>query len=48
MIKKIDFGKTNFNDLHQVFKYATQEEFETKRSRLFPNGNIVELQKTHS
>ncbi len=39
MIKKIDFGKTNFNDLHQVFKYATQEEFETKRSRLFPNGN---------
>ena len=39
MIKKIDCGKTNFNELHQVFKYATQEEFETKRSRLFPNGN---------
>jgi len=39
MIKKIDFGKTSFNDLHQVFKYATQEEFEAKRSRLFPNGN---------
>ena len=39
MIKKIDCGKTSFNDLHQVFKYATQEEFEAKRSRLFPNGN---------
>lgn len=39
MIKKIDPGKTSFNDLHQVFKYATQEEFEAKRSRLFPNGN---------
>ena len=39
MIKKVDCGKTSFNDLHQVFKYATQEEFETKRSRLFPNGN---------
>ncbi len=39
MIKKIDFGKTSLKDLHQVFKYATQEEFETKRSRLFPNGN---------
>ena len=39
MIKRIDFGKTSFNDLHQVFKYATQEEFESKRSRLFPNGN---------
>jgi len=39
MIKKIDFGKTSFNDLHQVFKYTTQEEFDTKRSRLFPNGN---------
>ena len=39
MIKKIDPGKTSFKDLHQVFKYATQEEFEAKRSRLFPNGN---------
>lgn len=39
MIKKIDFGKTNFNDLHQIFKYTTQEEFESKRSRLFPNGS---------
>ncbi len=39
MIKKIDFGKTSFNDLHQVFKYTTMEEFELKSSRLFPNGN---------
>ena len=39
MIKKIDLGKTSFSDLHQVFKYATQEEFEAKRSRLFPNGS---------
>jgi len=39
MIKKIDFGKTSLKDLHQVFKYTTQEEFETRRSRLFPNGN---------
>jgi len=39
MIKRIDFGKTSFNDLLQEFKYATQEEFESKRSRLFPNGN---------
>ena len=39
VIKKIDFGKTSFNDLHQVFKYTTQQEFESKRSRLFPNGN---------
>ena len=39
MIKKIDFGKTSFSDLHQVFKYHTQDELELKRSRLFPNGN---------
>lgn len=39
MIKKIDFGKTSFRDLHQVFKYANKEEFELKSSRLFPNGN---------
>lgn len=40
MIKKIDFGKTSFHDLHQIFKYETQEEFNLKRSRLFPNGNV--------
>ena len=39
MIKKIDFGKTKFDDLYQVFKYGSKEEFESKRSRLFPNGN---------
>lgn len=39
MVKKIDFGKTSFKDLYQVFKYTNQEEFENKRSRLFPNGN---------
>jgi len=39
MIKKIDCGKTSFKDLHQVFKYTTREEFESKHSRLFPNGN---------
>jgi len=39
MIKKIDFGKTNLKDLHQVFKYATQEELDNKKARLFPSGN---------
>jgi len=39
VVKKIDFGKTSFKDLYQVFKYTNQEEFENKRSRLFPNGN---------
>lgn len=39
MIKKIDFGKTNFSDLHQVFKLNTQSELDEKRARLFPSGN---------
>ena len=39
MIKKIDCGKTNFEDLYQVFKYSSKEELESKRARLFPSGN---------
>jgi len=39
MIKKIDFGKTKLEDLYQVFKYTCSGELESKRSRLFPNGN---------
>ena len=39
MIKKIDFGKTNFKDLYQVFKFATEEELTNKKARLFPIGN---------
>ena len=39
MIKKIDCGKTDLKDLYQVFGYTSLEEFENKKSRLFPNGN---------
>ena len=39
MIKKIDCGKTNLEDLYQVFRYSTPKEFESKRARLFPSGN---------
>jgi hypothetical protein len=39
MIKKIDFGKTNFKDLYQVFDFRNHEEFENKKARLFPSGN---------
>ncbi len=39
MIKKIDFGKTNLSDLHQVFKLNSSEELEKKKARLFPSGN---------
>lgn len=38
MIKKIDFGKTSFKDLHEVFR-LTEEELEIRRARLFPQGN---------
>jgi hypothetical protein len=39
MLKKIDFGKTNFNELYQVFNFDSHEDFEKKRPRLFPSGN---------
>jgi hypothetical protein len=39
MIKKIDFGKTSFSDLHEVFHYKTRAEFDEKKTRLFPTGN---------
>jgi hypothetical protein len=39
MIKKIDFGKTNHSDLHQIFKLNSTEELEKKKARLFPSGN---------
>jgi len=39
MIKKIDCGKTNLEDLHHVFKCSSFDEFESKRARLFPSGN---------
>ena len=39
MIKKIDFGKTNFIDLHQVFKLTNHQALEDKKARLFPCGN---------
>lgn len=38
-IKKINFGKTNLDDLYQVFGYETKEEFDNKKARLFPSGN---------
>lgn len=38
MIKKIDLGKTNFSDLHEVFNLS-HDEFEKKKARLFPCGN---------
>lgn len=38
-IKKISFGKTNLDDLYQVFGYETKEELDNKKTRLFPNGN---------
>jgi len=39
MIKKIDFGKTNFKDLYQVFKFTSEQELNYKKARLFPIGN---------
>jgi len=39
MIKKIDFGKTNLKDLHQVFKLSSHEALDEKKARLFPSGN---------
>ena len=39
MIKKIDCGKTHFENLYQIFKYTSPEELESKRARLFPGGN---------
>lgn len=38
VIKKIDEGKTNLKDLHQVF-LLEEEALEKRRARLFPNGN---------
>ncbi|MDA3954108.1 MAG: hypothetical protein PF485_10705 [Bacteroidales bacterium] len=39
MIKKIDLGKTNLADLYHVFKFVSNEEFEKKKTKLFPCGN---------
>ncbi|ORU90711.1 MAG: hypothetical protein A6F71_07080 [Cycloclasticus sp. symbiont of Poecilosclerida sp. M] len=39
MLKKIDFGKTNFSDLYQLFNFNSPSELEAKRARLFPSGN---------
>lgn len=39
MIKSINFGKTPFNELYQVFNFDSMEELEKKRARLFPSGN---------
>ena len=39
MIKKIDCGKTNLEDLYHVFKCSSFDEFESRRARLFPSGN---------
>ena len=48
MIKRIDFGKTSFSDLHQVFKLNTPLELENKRARLFPSGNTDQEAATTS
>ena len=39
MIKKIDLGKTNLSDLHEVFKLSSADELDNKKARLFPSGN---------
>lgn len=39
MIKSINFGKTPFNELYQVFNLDNMEGLENKRARLFPSGN---------
>jgi len=39
IIKKIESGKTNLEDLYQVFKYTSASELDSKRARLFPSGN---------
>jgi hypothetical protein len=39
MIKKIDCGKTNLEDIYQVFKLTSAEQLESKKARLFPSGN---------
>jgi hypothetical protein len=39
MIKKIDFGKTNLSDLHQVFKLQSHDALNERKARLFPSGN---------
>lgn len=38
MLKKIVFGKTQFNDLHELFDFS-EEQLEKKKVRLFPSGN---------
>lgn len=38
MLKKIVFGKTQFNDLHELFDFS-EEQLENKKVRLFPSGN---------
>ncbi len=39
MIKKIELSKTNLSDLHQVFKYSSDDVFSYRKARLFPIGN---------
>ena len=39
MIKKIDFGKTRLDELHQVFNLPSQNALNEKKARLFPGGN---------
>tara|TARA_B100000989_G_C19523246_1_gene465377 strand:+ start:649 stop:954 length:306 start_codon:yes stop_codon:yes gene_type:complete len=39
VIKKIDCGKTNLSELHNIFKLSSPIELDKKKARLFPSGN---------
>lgn len=40
MAIKVQVGRTKLSDLHKVFGFKSDEEFERKRARLFPSGNM--------
>jgi hypothetical protein len=40
MAIKIQVGRTELSDLYKVFGFKSNEEFERKRARLFPSGNM--------
>lgn len=48
MPKKINFGSTSFNELHQILGLESHEQLTAKRPRLFPIGNTINENPTTS
>ncbi len=48
MAKEIDFKKTNLDDLYEILGFASPQELENKKTKLFPSGDTNKENQTVS